>query len=78
MSGRAEVAAYTINHHRWHPAFTPPYAVAIVQIEEADYVRLTTNIVNCPMDEVRIGMPVQVCFEAVGDVWLPLFEPRRL
>ncbi len=34
-----------------------------------------TNIVNCPAEEVRIGMPVRVVFERYDDVWLPLFEP---
>jgi len=76
VSGRATVAACTINHHTWHPAFKPPYVIAIVEIEEAPYVRLTTNIVGCPPDDVRIGMPVQVLFEQVGPTWLPMFEPR--
>jgi uncharacterized OB-fold protein len=77
VSGRATVGAYTINHHPWHPAFPPPYVVAIVEIEEAPYVRLTTNVVNCDFEDVEIGLPVQVRFENVGAVWLPLFEPRR-
>jgi hypothetical protein len=46
------------------------------RIEEAPYVRLTTNIVGCPPELVEIGQPVQVRFEQVDDVWLPLFEPR--
>jgi uncharacterized protein len=38
---------------------------------------LTTNIVNCPVDDVYIGMPVRVTFEAhpAEDIWLPMFEP---
>jgi uncharacterized OB-fold protein len=76
VSGRATIAASTVNIHTWHPAFTPPYVLAIVEIEEAPYVRLTTNIVNCPPESVEIGQPVQVTFQQVGDVWLPLFEPR--
>jgi uncharacterized OB-fold protein len=35
--------------------------------------------VNCEPDEVRVGMPVQVTFEAHADgdetVYIPLFEP---
>ena len=40
-----------------------PYVVAIVEIVEQPSVRLTTNLVNCPPDEIEIGMPVRVTFE---------------
>jgi hypothetical protein len=39
-------------------------------------VRLLTNIVGCPADDVRIGMPVEVVFDDVtSDVTLPKFRP---
>jgi uncharacterized OB-fold protein len=75
VSGRAEVAAFTVNHHPWHPAFPPPYVIAIVEIEDAPGVRLTTRIVNCPVDAVQIGQSVQVLFDRADPAWLPLFEP---
>jgi uncharacterized OB-fold protein len=75
VSGRATVVAYTVNHQPWIPGFDPPYVVAIVAIEEDESVRLTTNVVECDPDEVRIGMPVEVVFEQYEDVWLPLFRP---
>lgn len=77
-SGEATVLTYTVNHQPWIPGFDPPYVVAIVGLPEQEGLRLTTNIVNCPIDSVEIGMPVQVVFESVGDgVYLPLFEPRE-
>jgi uncharacterized OB-fold protein len=76
VSGRATVEAYTVNHHPWHPAFPPPYVVAIVSIEEAPEVRLTTNIVGCDPESVRLGLPVQARFRQAGPAWLPVFEPR--
>ncbi len=79
VSGRASVAAFTVNHQPWMPGPELPYVVAIVEIEEQPSVRLSTNIVNCPPEEVRIGMPVRVVFqhypEEDGGVWIPLFEP---
>lgn len=76
VSGRATVRTYTVNHHPWIPGFPPPYVVAIVEIEEQPDVRLMTNIVNCEIEDVRIGLPVQVVFEArEDDIYLPLFEP---
>jgi uncharacterized OB-fold protein len=75
VSGRASVATYTINHQRWIPGYDPPYIIAIVEIEEQPSVRLMTNLVDCPIDQVRVGLPVEVRFEAHDDVWLPLFVP---
>ena len=76
VSGRATVATFTINHQPWYPGLDPPYVVAIVEIEEDPKVRLMTNIVGCPPDDVVIGMPVRVAFEQYADdVWLPFFEP---
>ena len=58
-----------------------PYVVGIIEIVEQPSLRLTTNIVNCPHDEIHIGMPLQVIFEhhpdPDGDVYLPLFEPEK-
>src|SRR5271163_2183804 len=75
VSGRAVVAGFTVNHQQWLADFAPPYVIAVVALEEDDGARLTTNIVNCVPDDVRIGMPVRVSFEKAGDVYLPLFEP---
>jgi uncharacterized OB-fold protein len=75
VSGRANVAACTVNQHTWHPDFPPPYAIVIVEIEEAPYVRLTSRMVNCDPHKVAIGDPVRVVFEPQGPAWMPLFEP---
>lgn len=75
LSGRGVIEAFTINSQPWHPAFTPPYAIAIVALEEDRAVRITTNIVNVDLDDIAIGMPVRVTFEQRDDVWLPLFVP---
>lgn len=77
VSGRAEVLTYSINYQAWMPGLELPFVLAIVALPEQDDLRLTTNIVNCPVDDVKIGMPVQVLFEAHPDedVWIPLFEP---
>lgn len=76
VSGRAQIYTFTINRHPWVPGFDPPYVVAIVELEEQAGLRLMTNIVHCPINEVYIGMPVEVCFEQLDDgAYLPLFQP---
>lgn len=74
-SGLARVAAYSINHHPWFPAFPPPYAVAMVELEEQEGLRLTTCLVDVDVDAVEVGMPVEVVFDQQGDVALPMFRP---
>ena len=75
VSGRGVVHTFTVNHQSWIPGYEPPYAVAIVELEEQEGLRLMTNVVGCPPDDVHIGMPVRVTFEHHDDVWLPLFTP---
>jgi uncharacterized protein len=75
VSGRGIVTSFTVNHKQWLPGLPVPYVVALVSIVEQEDVRLATNIVNCPVDAVTIGMPVQVRFEQNQELWVPLFEP---
>jgi uncharacterized protein len=81
VSGRGTVATFTINHQPWIPGMAVPYVIALVAIEEQPDVRLQTNIVECAVDDVHIGMPVEVVFDhredPDDDVWIPLFRPRR-
>lgn len=76
-SGRARVVSVTLNHQPWVPAPDHPYAIALVELPEQEGMRLMTNVVGCPPEEVRIGMSVRVVFEQHEDVWIPLFEPAE-
>ena len=59
------------------PSLKVPYVVALVSIAEQEDVRLVSNIVNCDVDDVHIGMRVNALFEQNEDLWIPLFEPDR-
>lgn len=74
MSGRGTVVSFTVNHQAWAPDLAVPYVVAIVELVEQAGLRFVSNIVGCDPEAVRIDMPVQVKFEQIEDVWLPLFE----
>jgi len=69
------VAAVSVNVHQWLPGFAPPYAVAIVELDDDRTVRLTTNVVDCDPWDVHIGMAVAVRFEEWDDSWIPVFVP---
>ncbi len=75
VGGMATVVAVTVNVQPWLVGFPPPYAIAIVVIDEDPGVRLTTNIVGCPPEEVHIGQRVAVEWDHQADVWVPVFRP---
>ncbi|WP_231503111.1 OB-fold domain-containing protein [Blastococcus sp. URHD0036] len=75
MSGRATLVGWTVSHHYPFPGVPNPYVVATVALEEDPRVRLTTRIVEADADELHLGMRVEVVFQQVEDVWLPLFRP---
>jgi uncharacterized protein len=83
VSGRATVAAYTVNRQPWIPGFEPPYVVAMVELADDPDVRLVTNVVDIAAEDMRVGLEVDVFFETWTDlsgdedsrVWLPLFRP---
>jgi uncharacterized protein len=73
VSGAGVVDTFTINHQKWHPKMEVPFVIARVALDDAPGVYLTTNIVDCSIDEVDIGVRVKVKFEQQDDVYLPLF-----
>lgn len=57
-----------------------PYAIAFVELEEGP--RMMTNIVDCDLDEIRIGQKVKVSFKQSGDSenpgsFVPCFTPIK-
>ena len=76
-SGRATLYSYVISH-RPAPGFTPPYAIAVVELDEGP--RMMTNIVGCPQtpEALVLDMPLEVVFEPIDErITLPLFRPAR-
>ena len=52
-----------------------PYVVAVVSVDDTDDVQLTTRLVEIEPDAVSVGLAVEVVFEQVEDIYLPLFKP---
>lgn len=75
VSGRGTVTTFTVNHKAWVPGLPVPYVLALVSLDEQDDVRIACNIVGCPAEDVTFGMPVEVCFETIEDLAIPLFRP---
>ncbi len=74
VSGEGVIDSFTINYQAWHPAMEVPYVIARVALDDAPGVILTTNIVDCAVEDVTIGDRVRVVFEQQDDVYIPLFQ----
>ena len=61
--------------HRPAPGFTAPYVIAVVELDEGP--RLLTNLVEIDPDPevLPLDLPVEVVFETVGEIALPMFRP---
>ena len=78
VSGKGTVFTFTVNRHAFNPTVPVPYVIAIVELVEQADLRFMTNIVDCDVDTVHIGMPVEVTFEPAGDAaWAPVFRPAH-
>jgi uncharacterized OB-fold protein len=66
LSGKGTVETYTIIHTP-PPEFDgkAPYAVAIIKMEEGCH--LTAQIVDCPLDEIHVGMKVEACLRRIQE-----------
>ena len=77
VSGRGEVFSYVVVRYATHPALKQavPYNVAVVMLEDASDVRLVSNVVDAAPEEMRIGLKVELFWDAVpGDTFLPRFR----
>jgi len=77
-SGRGRVYTWTVAVLAMHPAFqdVTPYAPVVVEMEEG--VRLLSQVVDCPPDDLEIDMPVEVVFEDMTPaVTLPRFRRTK-
>jgi len=76
-SGKGSLYSYVINHLP-SPGFTPPFAIAVVELEEGP--RLMSNIVECEQtpEALELDMPLEVTFEKLNDdITLPQFKPAK-
>jgi uncharacterized OB-fold protein len=75
-SGRGTLYTFTVIRQNRSEAFVSlsPYAVGIVQLDEG--VRMMSNIVECDLDRLEVGMALEVLLlKAADDVGLPFWRP---
>jgi uncharacterized OB-fold protein len=68
-SGRGTVYSYSVMRRA-----APPYAIAYVTLAEGP--TMMTNIVDCDLDQIRVGQSVKVVFKPTeGGSAVPMFTP---
>lgn len=75
-SGRARIYSFSVMMDMVEPMFMPdlPYVLATVNLEEG--IRMTTRIVECNPEDVKIDMEVEAVFEDISpECALPMFRP---
>lgn len=67
VSGRGTIYTWTIVRGPTLPAFEAelPYNVVDVLLEEG--IHFVSQVLDCPAEEIRAGMPVRAVFVPVGD-----------
>ena len=78
LSGRGVIHNFVVYHKAWMPFLESrvPYAVVQVQLEEGP--RLTTNMMDTTLEDVKIGLPVEAVYEDVTDeITLIQFRARK-
>jgi uncharacterized protein len=75
-SGHGTLYTWSIIYSNDMPPFNErvPYVAAMVDLAEGP--RMTTNVVDCPFDQLAIGMALQVAFRPISDDYsIPVFVP---
>ena len=76
--GAGKIYTFTLTNQNQAGGFRDalPYVMAWVEIDEG--LKMLTNIVDCPPEQVKIGMPVEAVFDDVTpEVTLVKFRPAR-
>ena len=80
VSGRG-IVHLTILLHQGPPApgvdyAKGPHPVVTVELDEQAGLRFTSTVVDCPLEEVRIGLPVELDWVDRFGSPFPVFRPR--
>lgn len=75
-SGQGKVKSFTIMHRAITKAYRAeaPYVIALIELAEGP--TMMSNVVQCDVEKVEIGMEVEVVFEDWSDeISIPKFKP---
>lgn len=78
VSGRG-IVHLLVRLHQGPPTdgvdYSTPHPVAVVELAEQVGLRFGSTVINCPLEEIRIGMPVRLTWVVRFNEPYPVFEP---
>ncbi len=80
VSGRGHLYSWSVMRSGGNPGFEDrlPYAVLVVELEEQPGLFTIGNVVDCALDAITLGMPLEVTWEQLTDeVTLPQWRPAH-
>jgi uncharacterized OB-fold protein len=77
VDGQGVVHSFTITHRVYDPAWAERVPYAVVTVELVNGIRMVSDLPEEDLGDVKIGTPVEVFFEDMGEVTLPRFRLTR-
>ncbi len=80
VTGRGQVYSWSVMRSPGNPGFEGrlPYAVLVVELAEQPGLFTIGNVVDCPLEDIEIGMSVEVTWERIDDtITLPQWRPAQ-
>jgi uncharacterized OB-fold protein len=75
MSGKGKIFTYTVHYHPPLPGFDTPHPVGLIELDEG--VRFMAGLDGIPVDEIRIGLPVEADFFRRGKIATVRFRKAK-
>ncbi len=78
LSGRGQVYTYTVVHRpaSARQADQLPFIIAAIELDDAEGIRMVSNLVEIEPDDVKVGTPVRVVWEKMSsELSIPRFRP---
>jgi uncharacterized OB-fold protein len=80
VAGNGTVYSFTVTYYDFarRADLSTPYVVALVELDDADGVRMLANVVECSPEDVHVGMKLSVVFDDIkARLSLPQFRPEE-
>ncbi len=79
ISGKGELYTFTVVHRPVAADQALPFVIAVIELEGAQGLRMISNIVDTPPEELEIGLAVEVVWEDMSpDLAVPRFRVARV
>ena len=71
-AGSGTIYSYVVIHYPEVPGYEYPLVIAVIDLDEG--TRIVANIVDCPFEDIHIGMKVEAGIEEIGGLRIPVFR----